>query len=305
MLAIMNNTAEIMEQHKVENETSIKLDMKGCGRDNEYLDIDFNNIEDILDFSACYSHKTVNSRKLKKVPPRRHKMIAKEPVQLFKIQPELGSSVGQSSHDDNEKEQETAQKERRFQCNVCDRRFIRSTHLHRHMRVHTGAKPYSCKICRKRFSRSDHVQIHEKSHYKHKIHSCCVCGKLYFDLQILTAHCSSHSESKYIKASKNTARENEALIKKQLQMAQIPLSVSVCAEQIALLGYMKIEEITTHTDGEHIACHSNTVCSPCHQTTTVSSTEITLLSDDATASSTSHASDAQLIVSIKLPLQTV
>ena len=300
MLAIMNNTAEMMEQHKVENETSVKLDMKRCVRDNEHFDIDFNNIEDILDFSACRSHKAVNSKKLKKVPPRCHKMIAKDPVQLFEIQPELGSSVGQSSHD-------VAQKERRFQCNVCDRRFIRSTHLHRHKRIHTGTKPYSCKICRKRFSRSDHVQIHEKSHYKHKIHSCCVCGKLYFDLQILIAHCSSHSESEYIKASKNTARENEALIKKQLQMAQIPISVSNCAEQIALLGYMKIEEITTHTDGEHIVCHSNTVCSPYHQTTTVSSSEITLLNDDATASSTSHASasDTQLIVSIKLPLQTV
>ena len=267
---------KMMKQQKDENETSIKLDMKAQERDYKQLNIDFNNIEDILDFSACHSHKTVNSKKPKKRPPRRHKMVAEEPVELFELQAEVGISVVQSSDEEEEEnEQEAApgcKKERRFQCNVCERKFIRSTHLQRHMRIHTGAKPYSCEICRKRFSRSDHVQIHERSHYKHKIHSCCVCGRLYFDLQLFIAHCKLHAECEYIKVSGITAKESEAHIKKQLQIVQNSIPISVCAEQIALSGCIKIEEVDTHTGG---GCDGNSVCSPHHQVFSVSSTEVT------------------------------
>ena len=298
---------ETMEQQKTENEASVKLDAKACEKDYKHLDIDFTNIKDILDFSTCCSRKTVKSKRLKKFPARCHKMIVEEPVELFEIQPELGNSMGESSDDDEDEEQEATQKkERRFQCNVCQRKFIRSTHLHRHMRIHTGEKPYPCKICKKRFSRSDHVQIHERNHYKYKIHSCCVCGRLYFNLLIFIAHCSSHAESEYIQASNNTTKESAALIRKQLQIVRNPIPVSACAEQIAVVGCVKIKEVDTHAGGEGIACDNNSVCRTHHQTSSVCSTELMLPGDDTTAISTSHSRscDAKLIVSIKLPIQT-
>ena len=217
---MLENIDKMMEQQK--NDTSVQLDVKAHEGDYKFSDFDFNNIEDILDFSTCHSHKTVNNKKLMKLPPQRHKMIAEEPDELFEIQPEIDSLVEQSS-DDNEKGElkEVAPeciREREFQCNVCEHKFSRPSHLHRHMHTHTGARPYSCDICRKRFSRSDHVQIHERSHYRHKIHSCCVCGRLYFDLQLFIAHCRLHAECEYMKASGNTAKESEAHIKKQLQI---------------------------------------------------------------------------------------
>ena len=148
------------------------------------------------------------------------------------------------------------------------------------------------------------VQIHKQGHYKHKIHSCCVCGRLYFNLQLFIAHCRLHAECEYMKVSSIAAKESEAHIKKKLQIVQNTDPVSVCAEQIALSGCVKVEEVDTHTGG---GCDGNSVCSPHHQAISVSNTEVTSISDDATASSTSHSSscDAQLIVSIKLPLQTV
>ena len=36
--------------------------------------------------------------------------------------------------------------------------------LTRHMRKHSGDKPYKCDSCEKRFSRSDHLQLHAKRH---------------------------------------------------------------------------------------------------------------------------------------------
>lgn len=42
----------------------------------------------------------------------------------------------------------------------CDRRFSRTDELTRHIRIHTGQKPFQCKICMRSFSRSDHLTTH-------------------------------------------------------------------------------------------------------------------------------------------------
>ncbi|KAM7366693.1 hypothetical protein PAMP_016108 [Pampus punctatissimus] len=66
-----------------------------------------------------------------------------------------------------------------FTCSVqgCDRRFSRSDELNRHVRIHTGQKPFQCTICARSFSRSDHLTTHTRTHTGEKPFSCDVCGK--------------------------------------------------------------------------------------------------------------------------------
>ncbi|XP_041635063.1 early growth response protein 4-like [Cheilinus undulatus] len=73
----------------------------------------------------------------------------------------------------------TGLKVKPFPCSVqgCERRFSRSDELNRHVRIHTGQKPFTCTICARSFSRSDHLTTHTRTHTGEKPFSCDVCGK--------------------------------------------------------------------------------------------------------------------------------
>lgn len=70
-------------------------------------------------------------------------------------------------------------KEKPFTCpmGACDRRFSRSDELNRHIRIHTGHKPFQCRVCARSFSRSDHLTTHTRTHTGEKPFACDVCGK--------------------------------------------------------------------------------------------------------------------------------
>ncbi|XP_041088022.1 E3 SUMO-protein ligase EGR2-like [Polyodon spathula] len=70
-------------------------------------------------------------------------------------------------------------KEKPYSCPMvnCERRFSRSDELNRHLRIHTGHKPFQCRICLRSFSRSDHLTTHTRTHTGEKPFSCDVCGR--------------------------------------------------------------------------------------------------------------------------------
>ncbi|KAL7873293.1 hypothetical protein AOLI_G00123640 [Acnodon oligacanthus] len=69
--------------------------------------------------------------------------------------------------------------ERPYPCPAegCDRRFSRSDELARHVRVHTGHKPFQCRICMRSFGRSDHLTTHIRTHTGEKPFACDLCGR--------------------------------------------------------------------------------------------------------------------------------
>ncbi|XP_067389606.1 early growth response protein 4 [Emydura macquarii macquarii] len=88
--------------------------------------------------------------------------------------------------------------EKSFSCPVenCIRSFARSDELNRHLRIHTGHKPFQCRICLRNFSRSDHLTTHIRTHTGEKPFSCDICGRRFARSDEKKRHSKVHLKQK-------------------------------------------------------------------------------------------------------------
>ncbi|XP_071760234.1 early growth response protein 1-like [Centroberyx gerrardi] len=97
--------------------------------------------------------------------------------------------------------------ERPYACPAegCDRRFSRSDELTRHVRVHTGQKPFQCRICMRSFSRSDHLTTHIRTHTGEKPFACTECGRKFARSDERKRHAKIHLRQRDRKTDRNAS----------------------------------------------------------------------------------------------------
>ena len=101
--------------------------------------------------------------------------------------------------------------DRPFPCPAesCDRRFSRSDELSRHLRIHTGQRPFPCTVCRRAFSRSDHLTTHMRTHTGEKPFSCELCARRFSRSDERTRHMRVHNK-RQVPVAKPAARSDPA-----------------------------------------------------------------------------------------------
>ena len=129
-------------------------------------------------------------------------------------------------------------------CEHCGKQLATKERYRRHIRTHTGEKPFKCTTCEKRFAENGNLNAHMKIHKNDRPFRCSYCNKGFIHNRTLKKHVLNHEEMSNSQQDKNIEEKNPQKYKTYTKDQLLAISLVAGTENYVAVSQ---EEATTRS----------------------------------------------------------
>lgn len=145
---------------------------------------------------------------------------------------------------------------KQLSCVICNYHCVYKSALDRHMRTHTGEKPYACTHCGYKCTRSNHLKRHMAIHTGGKSFTCQYCNYKCSDASNLKTHVRTHTGEKPYHCEHCDSKFLHAGHLKRHMMTHTgekPFNCKFCDQKCSQASGLKLH-MMTHTGEKPFSC---------------------------------------------------
>ncbi|XP_019721554.1 zinc finger protein 64 isoform X2 [Hippocampus comes] len=154
--------------------------------------------------------------------------------------------------------------EKPFECELCHKRFSRRDKLNMHSRSHTGEKPHKCKLCPYAAADSSSLKKHLRIHYDERPFKCQICPYASRNSSQLTVHLRSHTGDAPFQCQQCDAKfKINSDLKRHIRVhsGEKPYKCDLCEYRCAMKGNLKSHVQIKHSTENAFRCaHCEFTC---------------------------------------------